>query len=61
MVQTDVFEGTNFVVGYKAKNYPIYGYMYHPEHRFTEWVGGGMWPIYENRRIAEELVYRFSM
>jgi hypothetical protein len=41
IVQTDHWSDIDFVVGFEAKNYPIYGYMYHPEYQFAEFVGPG--------------------
>ena len=33
VTQTDTFKGTEFVNAFEAKNYPIYGMMYHPEYQ----------------------------
>jgi hypothetical protein len=46
IVQTDTWGDKEFVLGYEAKNYPIYGYMYHPEYQFTEFIGPGKWAKY---------------
>ena len=51
-----------FVAGFEAKNYPIYGYIYHPEYMFTDWVGPGRFPKYDKHRTAaEEMVFRYSL
>jgi len=33
VTQTDTFKGKEFVDAFEAKNYPIYGTMYHPEYQ----------------------------
>ena len=46
IVQTDTWGDNEFVLGYEAKNYPIYGYMFHLEYQFAEFIGPGQWPKY---------------